>query len=133
MTIMGHANEARPCKMADIFSIVDPPTLYCERCTPVRMLTIYLKNVGPSHKPRLAASVTRRRSRAAGLVGGTRQHHFDGTSFKPRKLLENAHCEASHQRRRGDIGCTSKIPRSGAVLARFCIHAYTFTAHYDLA
>jgi len=24
------------------------------------------------------------------LVGGTRQRHFDGTSFKPRKLLENA-------------------------------------------
>ena len=24
------------------------------------------------------------------LVGGTRQHHFDGTSFKPQKLPENA-------------------------------------------
>jgi len=24
------------------------------------------------------------------LVGGTRQRHFDGTSFKPRKLPENA-------------------------------------------
>jgi len=24
------------------------------------------------------------------LVGGTRQRRFDGTSFKPRKLLENA-------------------------------------------
>jgi len=24
------------------------------------------------------------------LVGGTRQRHFDGTTFKPRKLLENA-------------------------------------------
>jgi len=24
------------------------------------------------------------------LVGGTRQHHFDGTNFKPRKVLENA-------------------------------------------
>jgi hypothetical protein len=23
-------------------------------------------------------------------VGGTRQRHFDGTNFKPRKLLENA-------------------------------------------
>jgi hypothetical protein len=23
-------------------------------------------------------------------VGGTRQHHFDGTNFKPHKLLENA-------------------------------------------
>ena len=24
------------------------------------------------------------------LVGGTRQHHFNGTNFKPRKLLKNA-------------------------------------------
>jgi len=24
------------------------------------------------------------------LVGGTRQRHFDGTNFKPRKLLKNA-------------------------------------------
>jgi hypothetical protein len=24
------------------------------------------------------------------LVGGTRQHHFAGTNFKPRKLLKNA-------------------------------------------
>ena len=24
------------------------------------------------------------------LVGATRQRHFDGTNFKPRKLLENA-------------------------------------------
>jgi hypothetical protein len=24
------------------------------------------------------------------LVGGTRQRHFDGTNFKPRKLPENA-------------------------------------------
>ena len=31
------------------------------------------------------------------LVGGTRQRHFAGTNFKPRKLPENAHCEASHQ------------------------------------
>jgi len=24
------------------------------------------------------------------LVGGTRQRHFDGTNFEPRKMLENA-------------------------------------------
>jgi len=24
------------------------------------------------------------------LVGGTRQRHFDGTHFKPRKMLKNA-------------------------------------------
>jgi hypothetical protein len=29
------------------------------------------------------------------LVGGTRQRHFDGTRFKPRKLLENAQTPAS--------------------------------------
>ncbi|HET9907734.1 MAG TPA: hypothetical protein VFQ23_13865 [Anaerolineales bacterium] len=33
------------------------------------------------------------------LVGGTRQRDFDGTNFKPRKLLENAHAakQQSHQ------------------------------------
>jgi len=33
------------------------------------------------------------------LVGGTRQRHFDGTNFKPRKLPENAHAakQQSHQ------------------------------------
>ena len=29
-------------------------------------------------------------SSRAGLVGGTRQRHFDGTNFKPHKLPENA-------------------------------------------
>jgi len=29
------------------------------------------------------------------LVGGTRQRHFAGTSFKPRKLLENAQTPTS--------------------------------------
>ena len=29
------------------------------------------------------------------LVGGTRQRHFDGTSFKPRKLPENAQTPTS--------------------------------------
>jgi len=38
------------------------------------------------------------------LVGGTRQRHFDGTNFKPRKLLENAQTPTS---------------RVHAVLARF--------------
>ena len=38
------------------------------------------------------------------LVGGTRQHHFDGTNSEPRKLLENAQTPTS---------------RVHAVLARF--------------
>ena len=29
------------------------------------------------------------------LVGGTRERHFDGTSFKPRKLLKNAQTPTS--------------------------------------
>ena len=29
------------------------------------------------------------------LVGGTRQRHFDGTSFKPQKLPENAQTPTS--------------------------------------
>jgi hypothetical protein len=29
------------------------------------------------------------------LVGGTRQRHFDGTDFKPRKLPENAQTPTS--------------------------------------
>jgi hypothetical protein len=29
------------------------------------------------------------------LVGGTRQRHFDGTNFKPRKLPKNAQTSAS--------------------------------------
>jgi len=29
------------------------------------------------------------------LVGGTRQRHFDGTSFKPQKWLENAQIQES--------------------------------------
>ncbi len=29
------------------------------------------------------------------LVGGTRERHFDGTSYKPRKLLENAQTPTS--------------------------------------
>jgi len=29
------------------------------------------------------------------LVGGTRSRHFDGTNFKPRKLLENAQTPTS--------------------------------------
>jgi len=29
------------------------------------------------------------------LVGGTRQRHFDGTNFKPRKLPENAQTPTS--------------------------------------
>ncbi len=29
------------------------------------------------------------------LVGGTRQHHFDGTNFKPRKMPENAQTPTS--------------------------------------
>ena len=39
------------------------------------------------------------------LVGGTREHHFDGTSLKPRKLPENAQTPTS--RVHAVLGCLS--------------------------
>ena len=50
--------------------------------------------------------------------------HCDGTNCKPRKLPNNAHCAESRQRSLtvaawrhvSKVGCTSKIPRGGAVL-----------------
>ena len=52
----------------------------------------YVESLVKFHSPsaRPTAGVTRRRSREAGLVGGTRQRHFDGTNFKSRKTRENA-------------------------------------------
>jgi hypothetical protein len=38
------------------------------------------------------------------LVGGTRQRHFDGTSFKPRKLLKNAHAKRPTSRVHAVLG-----------------------------
>ena len=35
--------------------------------------------------------------------GGTRERHFAGTNCKPRKLLENAHCEVSSKRSEGAV------------------------------
>ena len=53
------------------------------RCTPS------LRSV-PEHSEWEGVRLPRAAGSRAGLVGGTRQRRFDGTSFEPRKLLENA-------------------------------------------
>src|SRR5215207_731959 len=70
---------------------------------------------------------------------GTRERRFDGTSFKPRKLPENAHAVSkdgtlrSHHASPGvpcpgcslpglpGFGCTPEIPRCGGVLGGFSL------------
>jgi len=47
------------------------------------------------------------------LVGGTRSRHFDGTNFKPRKPLENAHA-AKRQSQHHGPGCS--LPGFGCTL-----------------
>jgi len=49
-------------------------------------------------------------------VGGTRQRRFAGTSFKPKKLLENAQTPTS---------------RVHAVLARFLLKSDAFQCHVN--
>src|SRR6266508_237534 len=49
------------------------------------------------------------------LVGGTRERHFDGTNFKPRKLPENAQTPTSRVHAMlGGIVC-ERISRSGSI------------------
>src|SRR6266511_367174 len=54
------------------------------------------------------------------LVGGTRQHHFDGTDFKPRKLPENAQTPTSRVHAvLGAFVCSTHHPRYPVPGTRF--------------
>jgi len=61
------------------------------------------------------------------LVGGTRQCHFAGTNFKPRKLPENAQTPTSrvHAVLGGDLGGQDNLKELASILS--CPNGHTIT------
>jgi hypothetical protein len=62
------------------------------------------------------------------LVGGTRERYFDGTSFKLRKLLKNAHAKRQPQ-----LQCTTPALAGGARDRAGSTPAYVAEVHAVLA